>query len=127
MLTSAFQQRINVMREYRNLAERLLSESQTAAAGEMLWGAVHNVIQAIAIRHNLLGDANEIRRAVALHHLMDSHGHGLFLLNQLSAAGELHGHFYNRNASESYLLTELIPATQRYIDSLLSIALPTQS
>lgn len=121
-MTTAFQQRISVMWEYQRLAERLLRESETAAAGEMLWGAVHNVIQAIAIRHNLLGDANEIRRAVALHHLMDNHGHGVVLLNQLSTAGELHGHFYNRNVSESRLLAELIPATQRYIDRLASIA-----
>ena len=117
-----FQQRISVMREYRTLAERFLLEGQSAVAGEMLWGAVHNVIQAIGIQHNLLGDREEVRRAVVIHHLMDSHGHGIFLINQLGAVGELHGHFYNRNVAETRLLRELIPATQQYIDSLLSIA-----
>ena len=117
-----FQQRISVMREYRSLAERLLGEGQSAVAGEMLWGAVHNVIQAIGIQHNLLGDREEVRRAVVIHHLMDRHGHGIFLLNQLGAVGELHGHFYNRNVAESRLLRELIPTAQQYIDSLLSIA-----
>ncbi|MYC31850.1 MAG: hypothetical protein F4X64_01585 [Chloroflexi bacterium] len=117
-----FQQRISMMGEYRNLAERLLSEGQTAAAGEMLWGTVHNVIQAIGIQHNLLGDRNEVRRAVVMHNLIDSHGYSIFLLNQLSAAGELHGHFYNRNVAESRLLMELIPTTQQYIDTLVSIA-----
>ena len=117
-----FQERVSVMREYRSLAERFLLEGQSAVAGEMLWGAVHNVIQAIGIQHNLLGDRNEVRRAVVIHHLMDSHGYGIFLQNQLGAVGELHGHFYNRNVAESHLLTELIPATQQYIDSLLDIA-----
>ena len=117
-----FQQRISVMQEYRSLAERLMQEGEIAAACEMLWGAVHNVIQAIGIQHNLLGDRNEVRRAVVIHHLMDSHGYDVFLQNQLGAAGELHGHFYNRNAAESRLLLELIPTTQQYIDTLLSIA-----
>ncbi len=117
-----FQERISVMREYRNLAERFLREGQSAVAGEMLWGAVHNVIQAIAIRHDLLGDGNEVRRAVVLHHLMDTHGHDISLRNTLRTAGELHGHFYNRNAAESRLLLELIPTTQQYIDRLVSVA-----
>ena len=117
-----FQERISIMREYRNLSERFLNEGQHAVAGEMLWGAVHNVIQAIGIRHDLLGDKEEVRRAVVIHHLMNAHGYEIFLQNQLSLAGELHGHFYNRNVSEPHLLTELIPTTQRYIDSLLSIA-----
>ena len=117
-----FQQRISVMREYRNLAERLLGEGQTAVAGEMLWGAVHNVIQAIGIRHDLLGYREEVRRAVVIHHLMDAHGYDISLRNRLRFAGELHGHFYNRNLADPHLLTELIPATQQYIDTLLNIA-----
>lgn len=117
-----FQERIGVMQEYRNLAERFLREGQNAVAGEMLWGVVHNVIQAIGIRHNLLGDGNEVRRVVVLHHLVDAHGHDISLRNTLRTAGELHGHFYNRNVAESRLLMELLPATQQYIDTLLSIA-----
>ena len=117
-----FQQRISVMREYRSLAERLIQQREISAAGEMLWGAVHNVIQAIGIRHDLLNDREEVRRAAVIHHLMNSHGHSIFLQNQLGAAGELHGHFYNRNVSESRLLLELIPAAQQYIDTLLNIA-----
>ena len=117
-----YQERISIMREYRNLSERLLSEGQNAVAGEMLWGAVHNVIQAIGIRHNLLGDSDEARRAVILHHLVEAHGHDISLRNTLRTVGELHGHFYNRNVSESRLLTELIPTTQQYIDRLVSIA-----
>ena len=117
-----FQERISVMREYRNLSERFLNEGQHAVAGEMLWGAAHNVIQAIGIQHNLLGDKEEVRRVAVLQHLVDAHGHDISLRNRLRFAGELHGHFYNRNVSESHLLTELIPTTQRYIDSLLNIA-----
>ena len=117
-----FQERIGVMQEYRNLAERFLREGQNAVAGEMLWGAVHNVIQAIGIRHDLLGGGNEVRRVVVLHHLVDAHGHDISLRNTLRTAGELHGHFYNRNAAESHLLTELIPVTQQYIDTLVGIA-----
>ncbi len=116
-----FQQRVSVMRKYRGLAERFLMEGQSAVAGEMLWGAVHNVIQAIGIQHNLLGDRNEVRRAVVIHHLMDSHGYDIFLQNQLGAVGELHGHFYNRNLPERDL-PGLIQTTEQYIDSLLIIA-----
>ena len=72
-MTTAFQQRISVMQEYRRLAERLLRESETAAAGEMLWGAVHNAIQAIGVRHDLLDDREEVRRAVVVSHLVNVH------------------------------------------------------
>lgn len=117
-----FQERIGVMREYRNLAERFLREGQNAVAGEMLWGAVHNVIQAIGIQHELLGDADEIRRMAVIHHMMNRHGYDVSLRVQLRTAGQLHGHFYNRNVAESRLLLELIPTTQQYIDTLVSIA-----
>lgn len=117
-----FQERIGVMQEYRNLAERFLREGQNAVAGEILWGVVHNVIQAIGIRHNLHGDRDEVRRVIVIHHLMDVHGYDISLRNTLRTAGELHGHFYNRNVAESRLLMELIPATQQYIDTLVGIA-----
>ncbi len=117
-----FQERISIMREYRTLSERFLREGRSAVAGEMLWGAVHNVIQAIGIRHDLLGDKEEVRRVAVLQHLVDAHGHDISLRNRLRFAGELHGHFYNRNVPEYHLLTELVPTTQRYIDRLLSIA-----
>lgn len=55
---------------------------------------------------------------------MNAHGYDISLRNTLRTAGELHGHFYNRNVSASHLLTELIPATQQYIDTLLGIAGP---
>lgn len=117
-----FQERISIMREYRNLSERFLSEGRNAVAGEMLWGAVHNVIQAIGIRHDLLGDKAEVRRVAVLQHLVDAHGHDISLRNRLRFAGELHGHFYNRNVPEYHLLTGLLPTTQQYINTLASIA-----
>ena len=116
-----FQERISIMREYRNLSERFLSEGQNAVAGEMLWGAVHNTIQAIGIRHDLLDDKEEVRRAVVVSHLVNVHGYGDFLHDQLRAAGRLHGHFYNRNLPERNL-PGLIQETQQYIDRLVSIA-----
>lgn len=116
-----FQERINAMREYRNLAERLVVDGESIVAGEMLWGAVHNVIQAIGIRHNLLVDADEVRRMVVIHHLINKHGYDVSLRVRLRAAGALHGHFYNRNLPERDL-PGLMQATQRYINSLLGIA-----
>ena len=116
-----FQERISIMREYRNLSERFLSEGQNAVAGEMLWGAVHNVIQAIGIQHELLGDADEIKRMAVIHHMMNRHGYDVSLRVQLRTAGRLHGHFYNRNLPERDL-SGLIQETQQYIDRLLHIA-----
>lgn len=117
-----FQERISVAEEYLALTNQLISVGEFAAAGEMLWGAVHNVIQAIGVEHELLGDKEEVRRAVVINHLVVVHGYSDSLIDELQAAGRLHGHFYNRNVAEPRLLRELIPATQQYIGSLLSIA-----
>ena len=116
-----FQERINVAEEYLRLSNRLVREDEYTAAGEMLWGAVHNVIQAIGMEHDLLGDKEEIRRAAVVSHLVNVHGYGDFLYDQLRAAGRLHGHFYNRNLSEQDM-PGLIPATQQYVSRLFSIA-----
>ena len=118
-----FQERVDVAQEYRTLGSRFSAEGETAVAGEMLWGAVHNAIQAIGIQHNLLERGREeIRRAAVVSHLVNVHGYSDSLYDQLRTAGELHGHFYNRNVAESRLLRELMPSTQQYIDSLLNIA-----
>lgn len=116
-----FQDRVSASEEYLRLGNRLAGEGEFAAAGEMLWGAVHNAIQAIGVRHGLLGDREEVRRAVAVSHLVNIHGYSDFLYDQLRSAGRLHGHFYNRNLPE-HDLPGLMQATQRYIDSLLNIA-----
>ena len=116
-----FQERINVTEEYLQLGNRLVGEGEYTVAGEVLWGAVHNVIQAIGVEHELLADKEEVRRAAVVSHLVNVHGYGDFLYEQLRLAGRLHGHFYNRNLPER-ALPALLQATQRYIDSLLSIA-----
>ncbi len=116
-----FQERISVTEEYLRLGNRLVREGEYTVAGEMLWGAVHNAIQAIGVRHNLLGDREEVRRAAVVSHLVNVHGYGDFLYDQLRLAGRLHGHFYNRNLQE-HDLPGLMQATQQYIDSLLNIA-----
>ena len=116
-----FHERLEVAQQYQNLADQLMLDGASAAAGEMLWGAVHNVIQAIGIQHGLLGDADEIRCMAVIHHMMNRHGYDVSLRVQLRTVGRLHGHFYNRNLPERDL-TGLIQETQQYIDRLLSIA-----
>jgi hypothetical protein len=118
------QARVDVAQQYRALSDRLISEHEDAAAGEMLWGAVHNAIQAIAIRHSLIrGTDGALRRAVVIQHLMERHGHDLYLRSGLRSAGSLHGHFYNRNLSLD-THRELMLLTRSYVDSLIVAALP---
>ena len=115
------QERLEVAQQYQNLADQLVLDGANAAAGEMLWGAVHNVIQAIGIQHGLLGGADEIRRMAVMHHMINRHGYDVSLRVQLRTAGRLHGHFYNRNLPEDDLLG-LMQATRQYIDALANIA-----
>jgi hypothetical protein len=118
------QGRFDVARQYQDLSDRLVSEGENAAAGEMLWGAVHNALQAIAIRHNLVSDPNEaIRRAVVIQHLLEGHRYDVSLRNGLRSAGRLHGHFYNRNLSAD-THQELMRLTRGYADTLIVAALP---
>ena len=116
-----FQERTSASEEYLRLSNRLVGEGESAAAGEMLWGAVHNAIQGIGVRHGLLDDREEIRRAVVVSHLVNVHGYSDFLYDQLRSAGRLHGHFYNRNLPE-HDLPGLMRETRQYIATLLSIA-----
>ena len=121
------EERIDVARQYRALANRLSLEGESVAAGEMLWGAVHNVLQGIGTQHNLLDPGrHEIRRATVIAHLVEHHDQDISLFNGLSSAGVLHGHFYNH-----HLLVgahqELMRATVGYVDTLLAIASPSQS
>ncbi len=120
-------ERIEVTRLYRTLANRLSLERESVAAGEMLWGAVHNVIQGIGTQHNLLDPGRrEIRRAAVIAHLVEDHDQDIALFNGLSSAGVLHGHFYNHHLLAE-VHQELMRATMGYIDTLLAIALPSQS
>ena len=114
-------ERLEVAQLYQNLADQLMLDGASAAAGEMLWGTVHNVIQAIGIQHGLLGDADEIRRMAVIHHMINRHGYDVALRVQLRTTGQLHGHFYNQNLPERDL-PGLLQATLRYIDNLLNIA-----
>ena len=120
------QGRIGAAIQYRVLSDRLVLEGEYVAAGEMLWGAVHNAIQAVAIQHNLLDDPNDaIRRAVVIHHLRNRHGYDVSVRNGLRSAGALHGHFYNRNLPAD-THQELIQLTRSYIDTLTAIAAPAE-
>ena len=122
-----FCERIDATHLYVTLANRLIADGENVAAGEILWGAVHNVIQAIAIQHDLLEQGKEeIRRAAAINHLVDHHGHDDSLFSGLSSAGRLHGHFYNQNSLPG-THQELIQSTQSYIDTLLGITIPANA
>ena len=123
----AVQWRVDIALQYRAVSYRLLADEEHAAAGEMLWGAIHNVLQAIAIQHVLLDDPNSaIKDNYVVQHLMDEHGHDISLRRGFNSARRLHGHFYNHNLPAS-THHELLRATSGYIDTLMGIAKTDQS
>ena len=84
------------------LAADLLARGFQTAAGEMLWGAVNHIINAIVDHHRLLGSTgNPLGRRLAMEHLQSVNPRTPSLGDSLAVVGELHGHFYNRHMSDA--------------------------
>ena len=84
------------------LAADLLGRGFQAAAGEMLWGAVNHIINAIVDHHGLVGNTgNALGRRRAMEHLQNINPRVPALGDSLAVVGELHGHFYNKHMSDA--------------------------
>ena len=84
------------------LAADLVARGFQTAAGEMLWGAVNHVINAIVDHHGLLGNTgNPLSKRRAMEYLQSANPRTPSLGDSLAVAGELHGHFYNKHMSDA--------------------------
>ena len=84
------------------LAADLLARGFQTAAGEMLWGAVNHIINAIVDHHGLVGNAgNALGRRRAMEYLQSINPRVPTLGDSLAVVGELHGHFYNKHISDA--------------------------
>ena len=84
------------------LGTDLLARGFQTAAGEMLWGAVDHIINAIVDHHGLVSNAgNPLGRRRAMEYLQSISPRDPTLGDSLAVVGELHGHFYNKHMSDA--------------------------
>ena len=102
------------------LSAELLARGVQAAAGEMLWGAVNHVINAIVNHHGLLGNTgNPLGRRRAMEYLQSANPRTPSLGDSLAVVGELHGHFYNKHMTDAQH-AEAMTATFELVEYLLN-------
>lgn len=95
-------ERLAEARDMVVLAADLLARGFQTAAGEMLWGAVNHIISDIVDHHGLLGNTGSpLSRRRAMEYLQSVYPRTPPLGDSLAAAGELHGHFYNKHMSHA--------------------------
>ena len=101
------------------LAADLLARGFQTAAGEMLWGAVNHIINAIVDYHGLVGNTgNPLGRRRAMEYLQNVIPRTPPLGDSLAVVGELHGHFYNKHMSNTQHAAAMA-ATFDLVDYLL--------
>ena len=84
------------------LATDLLAKGFQTAGGEMLWGAVNHIINAIVDHHGPVGNAGHpLGRRRAMDYLQSISPRDPTLGDSLTVVGELHGHFYNNHMSDA--------------------------
>ena len=94
-------ERLSEARAMFVLATDLLARGFQTAAGEMLWGAVNHIINAMVDHHGLVGNAgNPLGRRRAMEYLQSISPKDPTLGDSLAVVGELHGHFYNKHMSD---------------------------
>ena len=83
------------------LAAELQARGILTASGEMLWGAVNHIINAIADHHGLvMASGTPMSRRLVMEHLQQADPREPPLQNSLAVVGELHGHFYNKHMND---------------------------
>ena len=83
------------------LAAELQARGFLTASGEMLWGAVNHIINAIADHQGLImASGAPMSRRLVMEHLQQADPREPPLQNSLAVVGELHGHFYNKHMND---------------------------
>ena len=113
-------ERLSEARDMVVLATDLLARGFQTAAGEMLWGAVNHIINAIVDHHGLVGNAgNPLGRRRAMEYLQSISSRDPTLDDSLAVVGELHGHFYNKHMSDAHHAAAMT-ATFELVEYLLN-------
>ena len=113
------QEHLDVARQFREISRQLARRNQTAA-GEMLWGVAHRIIQAINIQYGIIPAGRPLRRGTVVRHLDTQHLTTPRLEDGLGAVGRLHGHFYNSNLTEERLAVNIQEA-ETFISDLINL------
>ena len=95
------QEHLIVARQFWELAHNLNRQGHVTAAGELLWGAVNRIILAINLRHGIIPPSRPLRRNTIVRYLDAQYQTTPDLEDGMSAVGDLHGHFYNSNLTQS--------------------------
>ena len=83
------------------LAVELQTRGILTASGEMLWGAVNHIINAIVDHHRLvMANGAPMSRRRVMERLQQADPREPPLQNSLTVVGELHGHFYNKHMND---------------------------
>ena len=83
------------------LAAEIQARGILTASGEMLWGAVNQIIAAIVDHHGLvMASGTPMSRRLVMEHLQQADPREPPLQNSQAVVGELHGHFYNKHMSD---------------------------
>ena len=114
------QEHLQIARRLNAIADRLYQDQDEVAAGEMLWGAVNRVLNAIALRHGLDNDGRMPRRGSVVHYLISSGLVGGDAQRGMYSAGELHGHFYNSHLPSDGM-AERVAAARVFIADLIGL------
>ena len=114
------QEHLAIALQFREIAHELLRRNQSIAAGEMFWGAANRIILAINLQHAIIPADQPLRRNTVVRHL-DAKYRNLPTFQQgLSAAGRLHGYFYNSNLP-SERLAAFIRDAETFIAALFNL------
>ena len=114
------QEHLIVARQFRELAHNLNRQGHVTAAGEMLWGAVNRIILAINLRHGIIPPGRPLRRNTIVRYLDAQYQTTPDLEDGMSAVGDLHGHFYNSNLTQSQI-EEHIGNAEVFIAALFNL------
>lgn len=114
------QEHLQVARRLSEIADRLYQDQDEVAAGEMLWGAVNRVLNAIALQRRLDSDGKLPRRGAVLHYLVSGGVLGGDAQWGIYAAGQLHGHFYNSHLTPDGVAVR-VAETRAFIADLIGV------
>ena len=102
------------------LATDQLARGFRTAAGELLWGAVNYIINAMVDHHGLVGNSgNALGRRQTMEYLRNVESRTPPLGDSLAVVGELHGSFYNKHMSDAQHV-EAIAAAFELVEYLLN-------
>ena len=113
------EERIRVAGEFSTLADQFLAAGNSMVGAEMLWGAVTQVIIAIAIRRGEPIQDHQHRRQTIRN--LTGELNDVTIRRDFGVAQRLHAHFYHNDMSDD-ILVSAVEKTRGLIDRLLPLS-----